>query len=443
MFNFTDVVSDILTEQPVPGISVPDPAAEQTLPDWLQSIVKKHTELFADVPVNKIDNLFLIANKRPRPSSEEIRNNIEAVRIIDIIRRLINTMPDPKPKTYAEFLDKLKLPNTEKEGKNINNNAQKLDANTKYNWEIQDTDIHNQYNIARAESDKAGAVSLATYNGLSILEATIQIVKKRTDIWNRIAKLKSPIQPFVNLITQIFTYPEQFMSGQRKVSGDFYEIVDNLYPESLFKVGLAAKEFFAAEIGRLKLDTTDQQPPQTAQQTQTTQQPTTGPVPDSRLPSSYANVPITQGLNLFDKFIDSVLIKEKGIIPTIQQGARYIGRKLRQRERQYLDPKFRQRYESIKNKLKQDTANYLKFIKNEQIEFKKIDTDGKETDTDKAPRVYTIGQITKMETTEAINLITALRNISEYTRKRLGAGQALSKTAGALGALRTSMGPVG
>lgn len=421
MFKFSDVVKDVLfevdgaPETPTAAALTPEPTNTGPLqkPEWFTKILEKHKELFnTDIPDDRtLRTIYAIAIKRP--SKSDILQVAKYVRILDVLTNIYNTLPD-RPKNIATFFDKSK---DSEAGIQLANEISKVSQENKYTWEIENGLVRNAYNLARSDADKNAAVALATYNNQSILETTKQIVTKRTSVWDRIINIKSPTQPFTLLITDIFKYPEDYMAGRRKVSGDFQEIVDGIYPQNLFNVGLAAKEFFAAEIARLKMEPSENEEP--------TQQ--------------------NASLNLFDSYVDAVLIKEKGVVPTLVQGARRGLKLLRQGERLGNDPEYRQRYTQLKNRLKQDMANYVHFLKGEPIEYKKLDAEGKETGQigTTVPQQYTIGQISKLETPEAQNLITALRGIAEYVRKNIGLGQAVKRTAGALGALRTGMGPVG
>jgi len=446
MFDFNNLVSNTLLKE-----------QNQTpvVPDWLKNIIKKHSEIYSDIKDTRLESLFNIANKRPRPSAADLRNDIDAIRIIDILKRLADAM-DQIPRTYEEFLNGLNDVKIAQMGVNINNEINSITAQTKANWSIKDITISNQYKIARADADKAAAAALSTYNSKSILEATKQIITKRTNLWDRIGKLKSPTQPFTNLITDIFRFPKEYMSGSKKVTSDFQEIVDGLYVQNLFRVGLAAKEFFAAELANLKMTSNTQlslkgetpeemakriranvgrsqagnqssrysqwsqnagRAPSTSSQW-TGVQGTTTPSGPGRTTTTYDN------LNYFEQLVNSILINEIGVLSTISQGVQRGAKLLQQGERLAQDPEYRRRYEDLKKRLKQDQANYDAFLTGKPIQYKKIDpTTQKETNETGTAGPYTVGTITNMETPEAVELITALRAIAEYVRKGVGTGE--------------------
>lgn len=446
MFNFTNLVTNtLLKEQTSPVV-----------PDWLQNIIKKHSEVYSDVKEARLESLFGIANKRPRPSAPDLRNDIDAIRIIDILKRLADAM-DQRPTTYEEFLNKLQETKIAQMGTGISDEITRITAPTKADWGIKDITINNQYKIARADADKTAAAALSIYNSKSVLEATKQIVTKRTNLWDRIGKLKSPTQPFTNLINDIFKFPKEYMSGSKKISSDFEEIVDSLYIQNLFRVGLAAKELFAAELANLKMSSNTQSSSknetpeemarriranvgrtragtQSSRFNQQTQNASTAPssgVQRTTIPlnssgaatrTTYRNV--NASLDYFEQLVNSVLINEVGVLTTISQGMQRGAKLLRQGERLAQDPEYRQRYEDLKKRLKQDQANYDAFLNGKPIQYKKIDpTTKKETNETGTAGPYTVRTITEMETPEAVELITALRAIAEYVRKGVGVGQ--------------------
>jgi len=443
MFKFSDIVVNILLEVGPSQSSSPasnPPATSNNnnnnnqIPQWLQEIFKKHKEIFyAEPTIETINQIFPVVVKRP--SESDVTNNMQYVRILDILTRIYDSIKTDKPKDPIGFLNAIKDPNSEggKTGISILNSIKNITPDKKQTWDILNGEVRNAWNLARAAADKMGAAALSTYNNQSILETTKQIVAKRIKVFDRLVKLKSPTQPFTNLITDIFKYPEQYIAGQKRVSSDFEQIVDNLYVQNLFKVGLATKEFFGSEIARLKLQSKPEQKQSAPEQMDAETQ---------QLVTTMAS------LNLFDKYTNAILVNEVGVLPSIArnvvQGVQRGAKILQQGERLARDPQYKQRYERLKQRVKQDAANYMAFLQNKPVEYRELDAQEKETGkTGKTdPRQYTIGRISKLETPEATNLITALRNIAEYVRKRVGAGEMASRLGKAAGALTSGIGPV-
>jgi hypothetical protein len=294
------------------------------------------------------------------------------------------------------------------------------------------------------------AVALQTFNNLSVLETVKQIVKRRTNILDRLANFKSLTQPFTNLITDIFKTPEPYSSGAKKVTSDFFNVVDSMYITSIIETAVAAKDFFKADVASKKVspeqaDDQNQTGNQNQQQNQTNNQNQQQTQTNNLI---NPNQEFSDSLNLFDTYINSILVNEVGVLRTaanaigrgIQQAGKAIGKQGRLTQ---ADPKVLQRYEQYKEKLKNDQANYDAFLNGKAIQYKIDDpSTGQESNNLGTAGPYTIGVISKIETTEAKNLVNALKKIAQYTRKGIGLGQAVSKTAGALGALRVGMGPV-
>ena len=458
MFDFKDIVTDILLEE--------ESVLPAKAPDWINKILKKHTDLgFADIKYNdplfqKIAQVVFRPNQN-RIADKEVESVYDGVRILDALERFKKQSSNPKQNDFTvgikSFTDEAE------KGNNIASEIEKYQSSQQ--WVPIDSFVSYAWGKLLQGHDKIAAVALQTYNKLSVLETVKQIVKKRTSITDRISSLKSLTQPFTNLITDIFKTPEPYSSGQKKVTSDFANIVDSLYVTDLISVALAAKELFKTEIGSKKLQSTEpetgnqnqqstepetgnQNQQQNQQQTQTSQ----GGVPRTTTPrgssgvstrTTYGNV-VGDGLNLFDTYINSVLIQELGVLKTIGQA---IGKGVQQvgKTAKYIQasPEVKQRLGQVKQKLQQDQANYDAFINGKQIQYKTIDPKtNKDTETIGTTGPYTIEVISKMGTTEATNLVNALKKIAQYTRKGIGLGQAVSKTAGALGALRVGMGPV-
>lgn len=463
MLNFNSVVTEVLLE----GVN--------DAPKWLQDVMKKHAQLNLGPIDDAKYNAILAVAFRPiqnRIKTAEWKSVENAWRILDAIE------------LYKEQTGQTGLKGTnrgiladDKEGKG----QQIADGINQYTsaaqWqEPQASVVSSTYYAVKEEHDKMAKVALSTFNNKSVLETVKEIVKRRTNIFDRISNLKSISQPFTQLITDIFKTPAQYASGAKKVSSDYFNIVDSLYVTNIIEVAQYAKEFFKAEIAGKKVSPQDTDNTQNTNNTttpkpnptnpppnapplpgsQNTQQTSSGPVPDSRLPSSYANVPITQGLNLFDTYLNSVLISETNILQkaasrvgqaisqsTVGRGAQALnrgvqraGKALMKGERELrMTPQAKQRYEQYKKHLEQDQANFEAFLNGKVVKYKVINPEtGQETGEVKDAGPYTVGYISQMNTPEAINLINALKKIAEYTSKGVGAGERLRHAGSAMGA---------
>jgi hypothetical protein len=449
MFNFTDIVSNVLLEAAVTGA-----------PDWLNEIIKQHDILFK---TNISENDLQTAFNKSGPgyvAQQEIPNVQSFIRLIAVLNNLYKNSKTNKPTDlatfYSTFPDDINNP---KATQNILNDTIKK-FNNKSDWTIAkfDSGLADIYDKWLGVADQQAKVALETYNNDYILPATQKIITKRTSFFDRIARLKSPTQPFTNLIVDVFKYPEEYISGTRKVTQDFPDIVDNLYVTSLFNVGLAAKNFFAAEITRLKTENntnnSQNNPPsqqQTNNQQQQQQQQQTGNQNQQQTQTSQGNIPRTTvprgssgvstrttyanaGLNLFDTYFNSVLIQE-GPVGQAVQFLRNVGGATKAAS---LSPI--KQFPEVFKKVFKDNANLMNFVTGKPVQYKRVNANGKEISgpgstgtTD--PKNYLIGNISKMETTEAVELIKALRSVAEYTRKGIGAGERLKYAGQAASAL--------
>lgn len=454
MSKFVDLVSDILLEEPVSSgttnnqnnTNINNPGFVP--PQWLKDIIAHHKALgFSDV-TSELDKIIEIAFRQiqNRIADKQVESVYDGVRVLDAIERF-KKIASPNQVIKGGDLGKQLIADQQHEavGKKIADEIKTYQNGQQ--WVPRDPAVSEAWGKLLQGQDKMAAVALQTFNNLSVLETVKQIVKRRTNILDRLGNLKSLTQPFTNLITNIFKTPEPYSSGAKKVTSDFLNIVDNMYVTSIIEVAIAAKEFFAAEIASKK---TQAQPQgNNTSQNQVTVGPTPGTLPPGAPPPPTPQQNVNAGLNLFDTYINSVLVNEVGVLKTAAQaigrGIQQAGKAVMKGERQLrTSPQVQQRYQQYKNKLKQDQANYDAFLNGKAIQYKIIDQNtGQETNNLGTAGPYTVGTISKIETTEAKNLINALKKIAQYTRKGIGAGQALNKTAGALGALRVGMGPVG
>jgi hypothetical protein len=434
MFNFTDIVSDVLLE-----------AAVNAAPDWLNEIIKQHDILFkTNITPADLETAFGSA-REPRIDQKDIPNIQSFVRLVAVLKYILNQVKPPKPTTLQQFYDK--FPGTDTNSIE-NKEATKVKSFTnKTDWSIAAYDqlLANTHQDWLGVADQQAKVALEIYNNDYILPATQKIITKRTSFFDRIARLKSPTQPFTNLIVDVFKYPEEYISGTRKVTQDFPDIVDNLYVTSLFKVGLAAKNFFAAEITRLKTENntnnSQNNPPSQQQTNNQNQQQQTGNQNQQQNQQQTQtnnlinpNQEFSDSLNLFDTYINSVLIQE-GPVGRAVQFIRNVGGATKAAS---LSPI--KQFPEVFRKTFEDNANLMNFVTGKPVQYKRVDANGKEISgpdstgtTD--PKNYLIGNISKMETTEAVELIKTLRSVAEYTRKGIGAGERLKYAGQAASAL--------
>ena len=441
MFNFTDIVSHILLEQ-----------ANSPLPIWFNRILEKYDKLnFTDIKITNNDSvlsdIYTKVAGKPNVAQQDIRENIQFVGIYDLLRRLYTETTDKnKAKTWNDFKTQLDSGSNVNRYEQICNNdwnlIKDLTEENKNDWPIQNVQVKNAYDAATKEIANLGEKALqsdTTLKNNNVIGAVQEIVNRRIGVFTRIGKLKNPKRPFNNLIQDIFKTPELYLSGSKKYSSDF-QAIDELYIKDLINIALAAKNFYASEIAKLKLPQLE-----------------------------------TSSLNSFDCFVANILKEEtppwlQG--PSAVQGQQQtppqpavdraqLLRNMAQNRRairssryneppiqQQQNPQNQQQLQRLQKQLYDvaldDILNRINFLAGKSVNYKLVDMQGKETGEQQTtdPKLYTVGSIMQNQSNEAKKLIEELGKIAQYTKKKVGAGEIVSKAAGALGALRVGMGPV-
>jgi hypothetical protein len=441
MFNLTDLVSDILLE--IDGTAQGQPVPQT--PKWLTDLINHHNKIFGtNIQINELNSLYGIGVAESRVNQKDMPVLSKSIHLLVVLRSIIanNTATKTtRPKTLQQFISQ--FPDGDNQSIQVTTTADVLKLQNEDQWKIEDFDavVAKAYQTWLEEANKMTSAALETYGNEFILPAVQKIIANRISVWDRLTRLKSPTQPFTNLITDVFKYPKEYIAGKRKVSGDFPDIVDDLYLQNLFSVGLEARNFFAAEILRLKTQPDDQAGSETDNQQQNQNQQQTNTNPQNLI---NPNQEFSDSLNLFDTYYNSILIQE-GPIGNFVQNVKNVAGAVKGGIKQAVQTKNPQAFKQEFQKLQEDLNNLMFFVTGKSIKYKKINPDtleetGQTGDTD--PKNYTVSSIMKMKSQEAINLIRALRDIAMYTKKKTGAGQAIGKAAGALGALRVGMGPV-
>ena len=325
MFNFQQLVESILLEAFNPSVLegiIGQPKQVSSPNEWLYDLLDLHSKLFPSIPIESraLTNCFssALGTYNSKPKVNIIKNCAPLERVYDVFYKVAQ---QTKNKIVATSLQEFAS------NSDIQTAGEAVYANIPQNgpWELTNPDVINAYNVFMAEKDLLAKAALETYYKKSILQTVNEAVKKRTDVFSRISVVRTPFgQPFANLLKDALINPEQYASGNKKVTNDFKQIVDDLYFKQIIAIGLTAKEF----------------------------------------------------------------------------------------------------YKSVAGQNPSNTINYENMLNNENGGF-------------------TVEEIQNKGTKEALALIEALRNIAEYERKKAGRGETIGKAAGALGALRTGMGPVG
>jgi hypothetical protein len=408
MVNFNLIVESVLLNEAIVG--VPRSAL------WFNEVLNKHESLFGPVITDEdLSDFFDLLDDATIPDQKGLEL-LSKIRIFDFMKSLYDNM-NPKPKDLNTFKTALAEPSLKSVADSLKINQ--LNSQNKNNWTVKNQNVIDLKQRAEVLADKQSVSSFSTYENMSILSALQEIINKRISVFSRVANLKNPAQPFNKLIIDIFKTPEQYLSGQKKYSSDF-EAVDKMYITDVIDIAIAAKDFFASEISRLKMTPETQDTPQTPE-------PQESPVPAEvfRMGDS---------LNSFENLVNSVLLNELNI----KQSFNNIKQKALDWEKYYLaKPEVKERYKRMKETLKQDEANYINFISGKPIQYKLVDPNTgnvlkqiKTTD----PSQYTLGKIDDLKTAESKKLIDSIKKLTTYVRSKLGAGELMRKTGSAIAA---------
>jgi hypothetical protein len=469
--DFKDLVSDILVEQQPPdATAAPANTAETgttTLPKWFIDILNEFDRIQgSDYAITnnetKLKEIFQKAAKQKLSAPDVKAVGLPYAFILELLHTLWVSIPDhtSQVKTWEMFVSKLlNMKNLESIGDDIKNRWKGAQSGAQLNASnIGNTDIKNIYEAAMKEVASLGEKALegdSELSNSSVIDAVQKIVNRRIGVFISIAKLKNPKQPFTNLITDIFKTPELYLTGSKKYSSDFAAI-DQLYIQDLIKIAIAAKEFYAAEVTRLKTQISPKQS-SNQQQTQTNQ---------SSQNLINPNQEFYDSLNLYDKFVSSILTEMPVSSYTTSTGAydqdkfnTWFDQKLQQGGQEPESERVKQQQtqqepeqqtksinpsviKQLKDKALQDVPNRMNFLTGIPVQYIVVDENGRDTDQKgviDSSKEYNIGGILKMQTPEAQNLIQALGAIAQYTKKKLGVGEITKR----LGAAAIGMGPVG
>jgi hypothetical protein len=410
MFNFTDLVSNLLLEAETP--------------DWYKDIINRFRETtgasgITDVvpPTGDLLKTLQIAIKGDVGNVSPKQISINLLSLFDLFVALSETgwgkqLRKASTHTVESFItDPNGGYNNPETGQIINT---WLDGNI-YLWAEYSPITRNGNEVqrkAQGETDVLGKVALQTLNNQTILGATQAIVAKRVNALEAISSLR--FGNFNNLIKDIFNRLPGYVSGSIKITKDFDNLVDDLYVADIYSIAAYSAFFYDSEIDRLKGISNTPSPVTSTLKPQTPQG--IGDTEGQQLAS------IMSSLNLTDKYVSRGLLKEESTAAVIAAALAATGVTT-----------------AVINRIKKRPYDpgFMNFIENGIINYKA----GSEPPVTSETK-YTIEEIQKIQTQEARDLIRKLQNIAQYTKKKPGAGEVLGKAAGALGALSTGMGPV-
>jgi len=238
MVNFNLIVEDILLNESVVGV-----------PPWFQQLLNKHKDLFGDEITDEDLTDFFELLDDPQISEQEGLKDLAKIRILDIMKTFYDKM-STKPKDLNEFKSQI-TNDPSKQFEKIVAPFIALNVNNKVNWKLTNKKIQQLEQKTKDLIKQKSSIALSTFANMSIIGAVQEMIKRRVSVATSLAKLKNPLKPFSNLINDVFAYPEQYKSGQKKYTSDF-EAVDQFDIEKLINIALAAKEFFVSELSKYK-----------------------------------------------------------------------------------------------------------------------------------------------------------------------------------------------
>jgi len=235
-FSFQNLVESLLFE-----------AVPETAPDWYKDVFnhfKKYTNTNDDPtklpdPGSDLFNIISVGI-----SSGSINTGVIPLTYIPIVDlfRLLKNASGGAGNNVNSFI---KAVNKTDKVKNVIDNFLKTDI---VNYKPQDKDVVQYARKMNDAIDIAAKAALSTYNNKSIVDAVNEMVKKRTNAWTRISALRNPWgSPFQNFIREILLNPQQYAGGTKKIPGDFTQIVDSLYVQSLIRIGVTAQEYYKSK----------------------------------------------------------------------------------------------------------------------------------------------------------------------------------------------------
>lgn len=212
---------------------------------WFVQIIDNYNTAFnSNINDTTIANLFKNAKNSISTNQPDLYQHIN---LLNVMCYMVDTLSASK--FDPDFIQEINTKHNIEEA--TGNEVETKDV--KYTRDSWENVPHHPKIIKYLENlQTRGADALITeYGNNFVIIAVQQIVKKRIDFFTRLSKLKSPTTPFANLIYDVFRYPLEYKSGNKKFTSDFKE-VDGFYIRDLIDIALAAGKFYGAEIARLK-----------------------------------------------------------------------------------------------------------------------------------------------------------------------------------------------
>jgi hypothetical protein len=303
--------------------------------------------------------------------------------------------------------------------------------------------VNRAANTLRGETEKLAQTAIESLSNEPIFEAISKIIAKRISVLDRITAVKGLRRPFSQtLIKPILMSWKKYISlgspgrdikwekalaplyghWQKKISGDFNQIIDDVTSDNLLLIAVYAGEYYISLLGKVVL-----QESKKLDKFDTLLEVTVGSTADYR--SGYENVwpskPNAQDIR--NRVLKNVGQTRKGT-----ESSKY--------KETNPDNKTEQVNQTPEGATPLSLAEYNDMVKGlgdgEIQDYKDFITRG--TSRFLGKTVFNLGTISKDPSNEAKSLYNAIKGIAYHVPKNIGA----KKTVQAIGALRVGMGPV-
>jgi hypothetical protein len=476
MFNFTDLVSDILVEADPQSQGTPPPAANPTpapqtsgsndiesikkSPGFME-LVNAYTTQYGQTPnISEVLKAVNIVTGGKYLAAKY--TSLGYIPFIDAFAQVYASIEDDKKRSYTQtdIINAILG-----EPAKYDPIFSKIAADVKKTSNLQEYSPGNP-EVNRAwlnlvnETNKLSQTAIQSLGSDTVHSAITKIIAKRIPILDRIIGLKGVVKPFnKSVITPVLHQfkkytgykqgdfkknPKGWLKDRlwtKKIPGDFNKMVEDISANNLLNVAVLAYEYYIYLLGT-------QGKPLNPQKQEVDQQ--------MRLPG-FENT----SLNLFDRFVSSVLV-EYNPLPSHYQNIQIPQQQAKSKTSQQRDARGR----FVSNKPKQQTSQQQNQSTSQQQDqqtgglpadqIEKISNQvGNAPDPDYTSFIddgesrylpgtkYNLSTIAKDPSNEARALYRALTDMAYFVRPRLSAAQRIGKAADALGALRVGMGPVG
>jgi len=455
MFNFTDIVSDILLEEPQQGQATPPSGNPQNPTSGAaQTQTNNQTDVNDAEKIKGSAGFMELVNayNTQYGQSPNINEALKAANIvtggkylaakytslgyipfIDAFAQVYALIEDDKKRSYTQTdIINTILSEPAKYDPVFNNVAAAIKKTTNLQeYSPSNPEVNRAWLNLVNETNKLSQTAIQSLGSDTVHSAIVKIIAKRIPVLDRVMGLKGIIKPFnKSLITPVLHQFKKYTGYKqgdakknpagwlkdrlwpKKVSGDFSKMVEDISANNLLNVAVLAYEYYIYLLST-------QGKPLNPQKQEMDQQ--------MRLPG-FENT----SLNLFNKHVGNILneISGTGIAQMANKFKQQQKRQTPQQQKQETSGLPAEQIEKISNQVGNiPDPDYTTFIDDGESRY--------------LPGIkYNLSTIAKDPSNEARALYKALTDMAYFVRPRLGLAQVAGATAKALGALRVGMGPV-